>query len=71
MTQHGHVNGFKTAIWGGVTTLELAKAMNIAIEQEVVGLIQLSNGLGISKYDLLVLLKKYGINEMLKYCHVM
>ena len=39
MTQHGHVNGFKTAIWGGVTTLELAKAMNIAIEQEVVGLV--------------------------------
>lgn len=58
MTQHGHVNGFKTAIWGGVTTLELAKAMNIAIEQEVVGLVQLSNGLGISKYDLLVLFKK-------------
>lgn len=58
MNQHGQVNGFKTAIWGGVTTLELAKAIDKAIEQEISGLIQLSNGVGISKYDLLVLFKE-------------
>lgn len=57
MNQHGQVNGFKTAIWGGVTTLELAKAIHVAIEQEKVGLMQLSNGVGISKYDLLRLFK--------------
>ena len=46
MHQHGCVNGFQTAIWGGVTTLELAKAIDVAIDQGVTGLIQLSNGLG-------------------------
>lgn len=58
MTQHGIVNGFKTAIWGGVTTLELAKAIDVAIEERKTGLIQLSNGVGISKYDLLCLFKE-------------
>ena len=33
MNQHGEINGFKTAIWGGVTTLELAKAIDSAIMQ--------------------------------------
>lgn len=58
MTQRGVVNGFKTAIWGGVTTLELAKAIDVAIEEGKTGLIQLSNGIGISKYDLLCLFKE-------------
>ena len=58
MHQNGKINGFKTAIWGGVTTLELAKAIDIAIIQEKTGLIQLSNGIGISKYDLLNLFKR-------------
>lgn len=58
MHQTGQVNGFKTAIWGGVTTLELAKAIDNAIVQQQTGLIQLSNGIGITKYDLLNLFKK-------------
>ena len=58
MHQTVQVNGFKTAIWGGVTTLELAKAIDNAIVQEQTGLIQLSNGIGITKYDLLNLFKK-------------
>ena len=58
MHQTGQVNGFKTSIWGGVTTLELAKAIDNAIVQEQTGLIQLSNGIGITKYDLLNLFKK-------------
>lgn len=57
MTQKGPVYGFKTAIWGGVTTLELAKAIDYAIDKDSVGLVQLSNGEGISKYDLLCLFK--------------
>ena len=71
MHQHGCVNDFATAIWGGVTTLELAKAIDVAIDQGVTGLIQLSNGLGISKYDLLHLFSVYGTNEMLRSCHLM
>lgn len=58
MNQHGQVNGFKTAIWGGVTTLELAKAIDAALLQNKTGLLQLSNGVGISKYDLLGLFKE-------------
>ena len=58
MSQTGQINGFKTAIWGGVTTLELAKAIDSAIDQNVVGLVQLSNGIGISKFDLLNLFKE-------------
>ena len=57
MTQKEPVYGFKTAIWGGVTTLELAKAIDYAIENNNVGLVQLSNGEGISKYDLLCLVR--------------
>lgn len=58
MQQTGKINGFQTAIWGGVTTLELAKAIDIAIEKQLTGLVQLSNGIGISKYDLLHLFKE-------------
>lgn len=55
MNQGGSVNGFKNAIWGGVTTLELAKAIHYAIENNTIGLVHLSNGIGISKFDLLAL----------------
>lgn len=58
MKQHGVVHGFLTAIWGGVTTLELAKAIDVAIDEKKTGLVHLSNGVGISKYDLLCLFKE-------------
>ena len=58
MHQTGQVDGYRTAIWGGVTTLELAKAINVALEQNLSGLIQLSNGVGITKYDLLCLFRE-------------
>lgn len=53
MQQSGTVQGYKTAIWGGVTTLELAKVIDFAIQNELTGLIHVSNGMGISKLDLL------------------
>ena len=58
MMQQGSVNGFKTATWGGVTTLELAKAICVAIDSEISGLIHLTNGVGISKLELLNLFKE-------------
>lgn len=57
MTQNQPIYGYKTAIWGGVTTLELAKAIDYAIDNGTTGLIHLSNGKGISKYDLLCLIR--------------
>ncbi len=58
MNQKGNVNGYTEAYWSGVTTLELAKAIDTAIEQNVTGLVHLTNGLKISKYNLLKLFKK-------------
>lgn len=57
MHQSGQINGFKNVIWGGVTTLELAKAIDHSMDSQLTGLVQLSNGIGISKYDLLNLFK--------------
>lgn len=53
MNQTGEVNGFTKAIWGGVTTLECAKAIAFAIQNSYTGLLNLTNGDGISKYDML------------------
>lgn len=53
------LDGYQKSIWGGVTTLELAKVIDAALQRELVGLYQISNNIGISKYDLISLI----INE--------
>ncbi|HAT3993762.1 SDR family oxidoreductase [Elizabethkingia anophelis] len=53
MHQKGAVNGFKSNIWSGVTTLELAKFIDWVIDNPIVGLIHLTNNDSISKYNLL------------------
>ncbi|MEL7601195.1 MAG: SDR family oxidoreductase [Proteiniphilum sp.] len=63
MHQEGKINGFTDAIWGGVTTLELAKAIDKAIDNNLTGLVHLSNGTGINKYDLLNLFKSIWIRN--------
>jgi len=59
MQQSGAINGFTKAIWSGVTTLELAKAVHWAIENDIRGLYHITNNSSISKYELLMLFKKY------------
>ena len=49
MFEKGSVNGYTNAIWGGVTTIELAKAITTAIDKDIRGLVHLSNGSSISK----------------------
>lgn len=66
MKQKGPINGFTGALWTGVTTLTLAKAMEKAIEQDLCGLYNLVNNTSISKYDLLVLFNKYFRNDKSK-----
>lgn len=56
--QNGEINGFENAFWSGVTTLELAKAIEEFIIQDINGLYNLSPDKKISKYDLLNLFKK-------------
>ncbi len=58
MSQSGDINGFNKSIWSGVTTLELAKSIKWFIENNTSGLYQLSNGLSISKYELLMLINE-------------
>ena len=50
MHQSGKIRGFRTAVWGGVTTLELAKAIDYALDSGTTGLVHLSNGIGISNF---------------------
>lgn len=59
MKQSGSINGFTKAIWSGVTTLELAKAVKWAIENDITGLYHVTNNKSINKNDLLKLFKKY------------
>lgn len=66
MKQRGEINGFTGAMWTGVTTLTLAKAMEQAIKEDLCGLYNLVNNTSISKYDLLCLFNKYFRNNELK-----
>ncbi len=59
MNQSGVIQGFTSAIWSGVTTIELAKAVKWFINNNTTGLYHLTNGIPIKKYDLLHLFKKY------------
>ncbi|MEK4144321.1 SDR family oxidoreductase [Paenibacillus sp. FSL M7-0547] len=59
MKQDGEINGYTKAIWTGVTTLTLAKAMEQALQENLSGLYNLVNNETISKYELLKLFNKY------------
>lgn len=58
MKQNGVVNGYISAYWSGVTTLELAKALHYAMENPISGLVHLTNGVPINKFDLINLFKE-------------
>ena len=59
MNQQGDITGFTRAIWSGVTTIELAKAIKWSIDNDITGLYHVTNNTSISKYDLLKLFQKY------------
>lgn len=59
MKQNNSAKGFSNVIWTGVTTLELAKTMEIAAFSNITGLINIVNDKSISKYNLLLLFNKY------------
>ncbi len=56
--QSGEVSGFTKAMWSGITTIELAKGIENAIEQNLTGLYQLVPKHNISKFDLLKIFKE-------------
>ena len=59
MKQKGHISGFTGAIWTGVTTYTLAKAMDQALKENLTGLYNLVNNQSINKFDLCSLFNKY------------
>ena len=59
MMQEGKIKGFTKSFWSGVTTLELAKAVEWAIDKDIQGLYHITNGVPIKKYELLMLFKKH------------
>lgn len=59
MKQNGHIKGYTKAIWTGVTTITLARAMEQALIQNIAGIYNLVNNRSISKYDLLKLFNKH------------
>lgn len=55
--QSGQISGYSKAIWSGITTIELAKGIKAAIEQDLTGLYHLVPKNNISKLELLKLFK--------------
>ena len=58
MKQTGQVSGFTGAIWTGLTTLELAHAMEHEAKEQVAGLVNMVPESSINKYELLQLFNK-------------
>lgn len=65
MNQSSDINGYVNAIWTGITTIELAKAIEyICVNRsELAGIINLVNNSEISKYELLKLFNYYFKNN--------
>jgi len=59
MKQEGEVGGYDKVLWTGVTTIWLAKCMEVALENNLTGLQHCVNNETIDKYSLLVLFKKH------------
>lgn len=59
MKQSESINGYTKAIWTGVTTITLAKAMERAATEGLIGLYNLVNNDSINKFDLLNLFNKH------------
>jgi dTDP-4-dehydrorhamnose reductase len=58
LKQSGSINGYENVYWNGVTTLELAKAINHFIRDGVTGLYHLCANEKISKFELLKLFQE-------------
>jgi dTDP-4-dehydrorhamnose reductase len=55
LNQRNKINGYSKEIWSGVTTIELAKAIDCIIQENIVGLYHVTNNKSISKNELLTL----------------
>ncbi|MFF2498137.1 dTDP-4-dehydrorhamnose reductase family protein [Peribacillus sp. NPDC058075] len=58
MKQKGEIKGYEKVLWNGVTTLELAKALDTMIQKNITGLYHLGSDEKISKAALLTLIQE-------------
>lgn len=66
MAQEDEINGFTNKMWTGLTTLELAKAMEEAAKERVHGIFNCVPNHSISKYGLISLFNHYLKNDSVK-----
>lgn len=66
MAQESEINGFTNKMWTGLTTLELAKAMEAAAKECVYGIFNCVPDYSISKYELVSLFNHYLKNDSVK-----
>ena len=66
MRQKGEIQGYTKVMWTGLTTLQLAKTMEKAIQQRAHGLYNMVPDHNISKYELLGLFNLYLRNNAVK-----
>jgi len=59
LRQEETITGWAQSMWGGITTFELARVIDLAIDKNLTGLHQVTNSSPISKYHLLLLLQKH------------
>jgi len=62
------IPGWDNAFWSGITTLELAKCINMYIQTpKITGIYHITNKEGITKYDLLVKINKiFNLNKTIQ-----
>ena len=68
LKQRGKINGFDNVFWTGVTTLELAKAIDEFIIQDISGLYHIVPKNKISKYELLKILSEVWGRDDIEVC---
>ena len=58
MNQSGDISGYTKSIWSGVTSIELARAVEISIKKDICGMHHVTNNKPISKFELLMIMNK-------------
>jgi dTDP-4-dehydrorhamnose reductase len=65
LTQRGSIHGFTNAIWNGVTTLELAKSIELYFKNNTVGLVHTVSVPALSKYEMIkVFIKEFHLSHL-------
>jgi dTDP-4-dehydrorhamnose reductase len=65
-SQKGKIEGYTNVMWNGVSTIELAKGIKAAIEQNITGIYHFVPNETISKFDKLQLFRKvFGRNDII------